>query len=90
MENENEKFFRKDLQEQLINGALEVTFTKINGDKRVMNCTLNSAVVPQTEKTTETKKKKLDENLLSVWDTDANGWRSFKIDSIIGVKLIKE
>ena len=35
-----DKFVRSELQTQLQSEILEVTFTKVNGDKRVMNCTL--------------------------------------------------
>ena len=35
-----DKFVRSELQTQLRDEILEVTFTKVNGDKRVMNCTL--------------------------------------------------
>ena len=42
---------RKALMEQLENEVLEVTFLKINGDKRVMTCTLMDSIKPKATKT---------------------------------------
>ena len=41
-----DKFVRSALQTQLRDEILEVTFTKVNGDKRVMNCTLMEQIMP--------------------------------------------
>jgi hypothetical protein len=64
---------------------MTITFTKKDGTDRVMRCTLSPELLPQvveqTEKTSKTTKKKSDD-VLSVWDLDANGWRSFRWDSV--------
>ena len=82
-----DKFVRSELQTQLQSEILEVTFTKVNGDKRVMNCTLMEEILPSniTENKTE---KKVNETILSVWDVDANGWRSFRMDTVTQVRQI--
>ena len=82
-----DKFVRSELQTQLQTEVLEVTFTKVNGDKRVMNCTLMEGILPSN--TTENKTdKKVNEDILSVWDVDANGWRSFRMNAVTQVRQI--
>ena len=82
-----DKFVRSELQTQLRDEILEVTFTKVNGDKRVMNCTLMEGILPSN--TTENKTdKKVNEDILSVWDVDANGWRSFRMNAVTQVRQI--
>ena len=82
-----DKFVRSELQTQLQSEILEVTFTKVNGDKRVMNCTLMEGILPSntTENNTD---KKVNEDILSVWDVDANGWRSFRMNTVTQVRQI--
>ena len=55
-----------------------VTFTKKDGSYRVMHCTLHEDCVPEV---LEEDYKKTDE-VLSVYDIDKFGWRSFRWDSI--------
>ena len=42
-------------------GPCEVTFTKVNGESRVMVCTLDEGVVPQYEKKTDRTKASNDD-----------------------------
>lgn len=83
----DDEFVRSDLQTQLRGEILEVTFTKVNGDKRVMNCTLMEQIMPTTtEEKKDTTDKKVNEDILSVWDIDAKGWRSFRINTVTRVR----
>jgi hypothetical protein len=71
----------KDLQEQVV----KVTFTKVNGEKRVMKCTLMSKhLPPNIDKNYLLSEHKKQENLqtLAVWDMENNGWRSFRIETV--------
>lgn len=65
-------------------GVITVRFTKKNGDERIMKCTLLSEYLPQ-QKDIEEVSTKENSNLLAVWDVEANGWRSFRIDSVISL-----
>ena len=65
-------------------GIITVRFTKKNGDERTMKCTLLSEYLPQ-QKDIEEVSTKENSNLLAVWDVEANGWRSFRIDSVISL-----
>lgn len=58
-----------------------MTFTKSDGTEREMKCTLKEEFIQQYEKKTERVRKE-NEDVLSVWDLDNNGWRSFRVDSI--------
>lgn len=65
-------------------GIVEITFTKKDGTKRVMECTLKDDMIPQLELPLEENKKerKVNPDVLPVWDTQKGGWRSFRWDSI--------
>lgn len=58
-----------------------ITFTKKDGTERVMNCTLKADLVEYQENKTE-RKKESNPEVLPVYDLDAKGWRSFRLDSI--------
>ena len=83
-----DEFVYSELQSQLQGEILEVTFTKVNGDKRIMNCTLMEGILPSnpTEEVKKDAKKKVNEDVLSVWDVDASGWRSFRVKNITRVR----
>jgi len=72
---------KESMVESLHKGVCKVTFEKIDGSKRVMNCTLNNNYLPETLNESENKKEP-NSNVIPVWDIDANAWRSFRIDSV--------
>ena len=82
------KVDRLELQRQLHKEILEVTFTKVNGDERIMNCTLIENVVPSS--TTVIKEdapeRKVNLDIMSVWDIDAKGWRSFRVENVTRIR----
>ena len=78
---------RKTLLEGLKKNVMKVTFTKVNGDERVMRCTLHDSVLPDQPISGIKKKENMD--VLSVWDLDNDGWRSFRLDSIKEVKVVE-
>lgn len=61
-----------------------VTFTKKDGTDRTMKCTLKSDLLPAIVEQSETEKKERAENtsVLAVFDLEADGWRSFRLDSV--------
>lgn len=78
------------LKEQLKNGVVTVVFEKIDGTERTMRATLSDLYVPQVEPQMLSEydgqvpknTRQLNDNVQSVWDIDAGGWRSFRLDSI--------
>jgi len=78
---------RKELIEYLRGGICEITFNKVNGERRVMPCTLKADLLPDRDQknlTFETLKESKSD-AVSVWCTDANGWRSFKLSNFISI-----
>lgn len=78
---------RELLVENLKSNVLIVNFTKVNGEERKMLCTLHENVLPEPDISENPKKENLD--VVSVWDLDNDGWRSFRFDSIIHVRKIE-
>jgi len=78
---------KQELYDLLHKEVVEVTFTKLNGDERIMPCTLiESYLPPRKEGTTE---KKPNEKVVSVWAVEAKGFRSFHYDRVKKVEVIE-
>lgn len=60
-----------------------VDFVKANGENRVMNCTLNFSNIPEEAHPKNDSVDTWPEGLIKVYDIQANGWRSFKVDSVL-------
>jgi len=75
-----------DLIKQLQNEVLVVTFNKKDGDKRVMTCTKSFDVIPEADQPKSDKKPK--DGLVTVWDIDAKGWRSFVYERVTLVEQV--
>jgi hypothetical protein len=77
-----------ELKQILQDNVMSVVFTKVDGSERTMNCTLIPEYVPQKpvverqQLLTESLPRAESPDTLAVWDVDANGWRSFRLDSI--------
>jgi hypothetical protein len=76
---------REDLKNNLRAKIGTVTFTKANGDERVMRCTLQESVLPAQTDIEEAVQKKTSTDSLAVWDLEKNAWRSFRYDTVISV-----
>lgn len=64
----------------LSDGTVTVTFTKVNGETRVMRCTLSESLMPPTLNTSD--QRKVNTDVCAVWDLDAQAWRSFRWDTV--------
>lgn len=71
-----------DIKNCLQNTVAKVEFTKLNGEHRVMLCTLMDEHLPKIESTSIKPKSNTH---LSVWDLEKKGWRSFRIDKVTQV-----
>lgn len=79
----------QELHQLLADNVVSVKFTKINGEERVMSCTLMPNFIVENKEINETKKiKKPNANVMSVWSVEDKGWRSFRTDSVIEYKVI--
>ena len=78
----------KQLTSLLTSNKLEITFTKVNGEARVMPCTLDPMVVPPKvlAEGEVAKVKKTNPDVFSVWCLDKKEWRSFRFANLISAK----
>lgn len=81
----SENFYTKEyLRERLQAGIMRVTFDKVNGDRRIMTCTLQEQYLPALVSWPSERPEPKDS--LAVWDLNANGWRSFRLDKVISIE----
>jgi hypothetical protein len=64
--------------------VVNVTFTKVDKSTRVMKCTLISAFLPPVVGSNNKRSNKV----IPVWDLEAEGWRSFRVDSVQKVEKV--
>jgi hypothetical protein len=84
---------KEDLKLLLSQNVVTVDFTKLDGDKRVMTCTLREDIKPAATKADSMSQKKVREvsdAVVSVWDVNAKGWRSFRYERINAVNIVEE
>jgi hypothetical protein len=68
--------------------VVEVMFTKVNGEPRKMNCTKAFHIIPEDKHPTGNNAKELNEAVVRVYDVEADGWRSFRADSVTAFRSI--
>jgi hypothetical protein len=76
---------RDTLLKELRSNVVEVHFTKVNGESRVMRATLMEKFLPEShrnEKTEENDFHQRNPNIIACWDITSGGWRTFRIDSV--------
>ena len=80
----------QDYLDNLKQNVCEVTFNKVNGEQRVMTCTLKEDTLPPAKKDdplTLKKVREINENVVSVWDVNAKGWRSFRVANVTNFEI---
>lgn len=80
-------FTRENITELLRSSVVTVIFTKVNGEERTMKCTLLGEYVPNAATNGRVLLTENTGNNISVWDVEANGWRSFRVDSVKNVSI---
>lgn len=85
---------KQQLKALLREGLVTVTFTKKNGEQRVMTCTLNSNIIPQDQLPKPlaegAEPRKRNDDNVSVWDVNAGGWRSFIWQNVTDVQVANQ
>jgi hypothetical protein len=74
-----------ELREILKTELVTVVFTKKDGSKREMHCTMISEYLPVIELNPNIKYGP-SPTIVTVWDLEQNAWRSFKFDSILSIE----
>ena len=76
---------RETLIKNLQQNTMRITFTKVNGDERIMDCTLQEHMIPETSGSN----RKENEEVLPVLDINKGEWRSFRVDSVTKVERLQ-
>lgn len=79
---------RQEIIDKLTENVCVVIFTKVNGEERSMPCTLRPDMLPPQEVKESTKK--VNEDVVSVWVTDIDQWRSFRVENLLSLVAIEE
>lgn len=74
------------LKVDLARGIVSVTFTKANGEERVMRCTVNEFEIPIEKLPKGTGPSHTDE-VQRVFDVDKQEWRSFRWDNVTSFEV---
>ena len=84
---------KEDLINLLKENVVEVTFTKLNGDERVMPCTLKEDMLPPAKKDeplTQKKVREISDKVVAVWAIESKGFRSFRYDRVKAIKVLQD
>ena len=65
--------------------TMRITFTKVNGEERIMDGSLQENLVPETNESN----RKQNEEVLPVFDINKGEWRSFRLDSITNIEALE-
>jgi hypothetical protein len=79
---------KSEVIKQLHEGTIQIEFEKVSGEMRQMAATLKEDVIPSATKEDPLSQKKvraINDEVMAVWDTTANGWRSFRWDRLKNV-----
>ena len=84
---------RDELMTLLKENVVVVKFTKKDGTERTMKATLQEDIIPQATKEDPLSQKKIraiNEEVIPCWDTEKEGWRSFRIDSVVSFEVMTQ
>lgn len=74
---------REDMVEKLRQQVCTVTFTKVNGEERVMECTLVEDMIPESKRPkTDNEGVQRTIDVISAFDVRKADWRSFRVENI--------
>jgi len=74
---------RNKMVQALKSGLSEVTFTKVNGDLRIMTCTLDNSIMPEDMRPKDDAPTKVpNPEVIAAYDVEADGWRSFRVENV--------
>lgn len=81
--NRHDITFVDELDLELYGNVLTVTFTKKNGETRIMRCTRMSELIPKESLPKSGSNRKKNDDIMTVWDLDKKNWRAITKSSII-------
>ncbi len=84
---EEKAIWRNWLRKQISTGIVEVTFEKKDGSIRVLKGTTHLGNIPINHHPIEGKERKINKDeVCTIFDLEANGWRSFIFGTVIDVR----
>ena len=78
-------FSKEALKAVLKNDVIVVVFRKVNGEERTMHCTLKDEFIKGERKLLQENTRPENPDTLAVWDLDNDGWRSFRVNSVLTI-----
>jgi hypothetical protein len=75
------------LVEKLENHVCVISFVKLDGTLRKMRCTLREEYLPKRENSRLLSESRENQNVLPVWDLEANEWRAFHKDRVVAITV---
>lgn len=87
LESDSSEEFKSWLTNLLRSDEVTIDFKKVDGSIRTMRCTLNEQLIPAKvpqpgDELVETKVRKSNPDVRTVWDIDNRSWRSFRWNSL--------
>ena len=78
---------RELIQRILLEGEANVAFTKLNGERRIMPCTLSPELIPPEilESIVPIPKRQDNLDVLRVFCLNNQSWRSFRIERVFSI-----
>lgn len=84
---------KETLKNFLRENVLSVVFIKKDGSERAMECTLKPDLLPPHETNTDNPidfpatQRAENPDVIQVYDLENNGWRSFRVDSVLAFMI---
>ena len=81
---------KSDIVSALQSNICDVKFIKVNGEERLMRCTLKEDMLPEPVASDAeiNRNRAPNDSVQVVWDLDKKAWRSFRIDSVLEMQLV--
>lgn len=80
------EYTKEELSKLLKKNKMTIAFSKVDGSYREMKCTLLDEFLPENK---QIDVKDNHPNVIAVWDVENEGWRSFRLNSIISAEILK-
>lgn len=81
---------KSDIVSALQSNICDVKFIKVNGEERLMRCTLKEDLLPEPVASDAeiNRNRAPSDSVQVVWDLEKTGWRSFRVDSVIDIQTV--
>lgn len=78
--------------DQLKSSVLEVTFNKVDGEQRVMPCTLQTNYMPELSesKVNQVEQFSVNKSVIRAFAIDKQAWRSFRVENVTKIEVLNE